>query len=327
MNASLIRVRVRARHEEASAVVSFELEPVAAAALPGFDAGAHIDVHLTGPGLVRQYSLCNAPSARPGHYLIGVLREPASRGGSQWLCDRLQAGSELNISAPRNHFGLVPGATRTLLLAGGIGVTPLLAMAEALHAAGQPFALHYCVRSVASAAFLQRLATRPWVQHLHLHCDDGPAVQAFDVAWLLKQPQSGQHLYTCGPAGFISHVLQTADAQGWPPSQVHREFFAAPQDQASGAREPDQPFAVRIASTGQEFIVPAGQAVTDVLAEHGIAIDISCGAGVCGTCQTGVLEGLPDHRDAFLTTEEKARNDCLMACCSRARSSLLVLDL
>lgn len=195
-----IPVRVAARHVEAQDIVSLELKPVADAALPTFGAGAHIDVHLPG-GLVRQYSLCNPPS-NGAYYRIAVLRDAHSRGGSQAVHDQLLEGSTLAISPPRNHFPLDDQAPYHLLLAGGIGITPLWAMAQALSQAGKPFQLHFCTRSRERTPFIDTLAAAPYAAQVQHHFDDGPATQKLDIAATLQQVPAGTHLYVCGPQGF-----------------------------------------------------------------------------------------------------------------------------
>jgi vanillate O-demethylase ferredoxin subunit len=316
---STIDVIVAARTREADGIDSYELVRADGGALPPFEAGAHIDVHL-GDQLVRQYSLCNPPT-ETHRYLIGVLRDASSRGGSQAMHERVHAGTRLTISAPKNHFPLVPAA-RTLLLAGGIGITPLLAMAETLAARGAAFELRYCARSAALAAFRERILSSPFADRVQFHFDDAPAGR-LDTAALLAQPDAGARLYVCGPAGFIEHVLATARAQGWAQSQLHVEYFAGAAVDTSG----DGAFDVELASSGKVVTVPAGRTVIHVLAEHGVDIPYSCEEGVCGTCLTRVLDGVPEHRDMYLTDEEHAANDQFTPCCSRARSARLVLDL
>jgi vanillate O-demethylase ferredoxin subunit len=315
---SSIEVRVARKIREAEAICSYELVRVDGAALPPFEAGAHIDVRLPN-SLVRQYSLCNAPG-ETHRYLIGVLRDAASRGGSQAMHDEVDAGSVLEISEPKNHFPLVE-ARRTLLLAGGIGVTPILAMAESLAGKDADFEVHYCARSPERAAFRERIGASRFAGQVHFHYD-GDA-RTLDLARLLAAPEPDTHLYVCGPQGFIDHVLGSAAAHGWPAAQLHVEYFGAAAVDASA----DQPFAVKLASTGRIVAVPAGQTVIKVLAEHGVDIPYSCEEGVCGTCLTPVLEGVPDHRDMYLTDEEQAANDRFTPCCSRARTPVLVLDL
>ncbi|MBB1616456.1 PDR/VanB family oxidoreductase [Pseudomonas protegens] len=316
----MIDVLVAARHDEALDICSFELAAADASPLPAFSAGAHIDVHLAN-GLVRQYSLCNHPAERH-RYLIGVLKDPASRGGSSSLHQQLEVGTRLRISEPRNLFALEHAARRSLLFAGGIGITPLLSMAEQLAHSGADFQLHYCARSAQRAAFVQRLQASPFAERVSLHFDEQPDT-ALDIAQALAGPRDNVHLYVCGPGGFMQHVLDNARAQGWKEQCLHREYFsAAPIDHSA-----DASFAVKLASSGQVFQVPADRSVVQVLQDQGIEVPISCEQGICGTCLTRVLEGVPEHRDLFLTEDEQARNDQFTPCCSRARSPLLVLDL
>ena len=317
---STIEVKVANRTCEADGICSYELVRTDGQALPPFEAGAHIDVHLAG-NLVRQYSLCNAPG-ETHRYLIGVLRDTDSRGGSQAMHDHVDLGSVLQISAPKNHFPLVE-AKRTLLLAGGIGVTPILAMAETLAARGAAFEMHYCARSPEKAAFKERLAGCGFAAQVQFHYDSGDAAQKLDLPALLARPDADTHVYVCGPQGFIDYVLGTAKAQGWPPAQLHVEYFSAAAVDTTG----DQAFDVKLASSGKVVTIPAGKTVIKVLEEQGVVIPYSCEEGVCGTCLTRVLEGVPDHRDMYLTEEEQAANDQFTPCCSRSKSPVLVLDL
>lgn len=317
---STIEVKVANRTCEADGICSYELVRTDGQALPPFEAGAHIDVHLAG-NLVRQYSLCNAPG-ETHRYLIGVLRDTDSRGGSQAMHDHVDLGSVLQISEPKNHFPLVE-AKRTLLLAGGIGVTPILAMAETLAAKGAAFEMHYCARSPEKAAFKERLAGCGFAAQVQFHYDSGDAAQKLDLPALLARPEAGTHVYVCGPQGFIDYVLGTAKAQGWPQAQLHVEYFSAAAVDTTG----DQAFDVKLASSGKVVTIPAGKTVIKVLEEQGVVIPYSCEEGVCGTCLTRVLEGVPDHRDMYLTEEEQAANDQFTPCCSRAKSPVLVLDL
>lgn len=321
MSTATLRVRVARKTAEADGICSFELVDAAGAALPAFTAGAHLDVQVPG-GPTRQYSLCNNP-AETHRYLIAVLREPTSRGGSAGMHERVREGDLLDISPPRNHFPLADGAASHLLLAGGIGVTPILAMAERLHAQGADFGMHYCSRTQARTAFAGRLARAPFAARVHLHLDDGDAVQRLDLAALLQVPVPGRHLYVCGPQGFMDAVLGTARKQAWPEPQLHYEFFSAAPVDATGDRD----FEVQLASSGRVIPIPAGRSVVQVLADAGVFVATSCEQGVCGTCLTRVTEGVPDHRDQYLTPEEQAACDQFLPCCSRAKSERLVLDL
>ncbi|CAN7350295.1 PDR/VanB family oxidoreductase [Pseudoduganella sp. LjRoot289] len=325
MSAGLLTVRVERKHEEAEGIHSYELVSPDGAPLPEFTAGAHIDVHV-GAGLVRQYSLCNPPGERH-RYLIGVLRDPDSRGGSKAMHDEVRAGGTLRISAPKNHFPLAEAAS-SLLLAGGIGVTPILAMAETLAARGAAFEMHYCARSPERAAFRQRLADAPFAPQVHFHYDGGGDAQKLDLPALLKRLDRATHIYLCGPAGFIGHVKAVAEAHDWPREQFHLEYFgaAAPAADAAGG-EGEQPFEVRLASSGKVYSVPVGSTVLRVLSDAGVFIPASCEQGVCGTCLTRVLDGVPDHRDLYLDEAEQAANDCFTPCCSRSKTGTLLLDL
>ncbi len=317
---SLLNVRVKRRTDEAEGVCSFELVSENGAPLPSFTAGAHIDVNVA-PGLTRQYSLCNDPQDC-GHYRIAVLREPQSRGGSAGMHERVQVGDLLQVSEPRNHFRLTK-ARKSLLMAGGIGVTPILAMAKTLHVAGETFEMHYCGRSAERMAFLHEIAQADFANPVFVHTDDGAPEQKFAASQVLSAPSADTHLYVCGPSGFMEHVLESARKFGWSDAQLHREYFAG----SVTAQATDGCFDVRLARSKKTLSVPADKSVLDILLANGVDIPVSCEAGVCGTCLTRVLEGTPDHRDTFLTDAERAANDQFTPCCSRAMSPLLVLDI
>ncbi len=321
---ALLRVRVQRKVIEAQEICSFELVAEDGAALPPFTAGAHVEVQLpfVRAGLARPYSLCN--SALESHrYQIAVLKEPASRGGSKAMHDTVQEGMTLEIRPPRNQFALAPGASQHLLIAGGIGVTPLLSMAESLSDAGSAFELHYAVRSQERLAFAQRLARSPFADRVHLHVDNGPPAQRLNLQAVLASPAPGRHLYVCGPAGFMDTVLASAASAGWQQDCVHLERFGAEPVLPGG----DAAFEVQIASSGRLIAVRADESVLQALCAAGIDIPSSCEQGVCGTCLTRVTAGVPDHRDQYLLPEEQAANDQFLPCCSRARTQRLVLDL
>lgn len=317
----MLQLKVKRKAVEAEGIYSFELVDIKGAELPPFSAGAHIDLHIT-HGLTRQYSLCNDPKERH-RYLISVLKDPASRGGSVALHEQVQEGQVIRTSAPRNVFPLAPSASRHLLFAGGIGITPMLAMAHTLFAQGAAFELHYCFRSRERAAFIDALGQAPFAAHLHLHDGSGTSGHTLNAQQLLTPATPGSHLYVCGPAGFMGHILETARQSGWPENSLHRELFtAAPTDQSA-----NKPFEVELASTGQVLQIPADRSVFEVLDAAGISLETSCEQGVCGTCVTRVLAGVPEHRDQFLSAAEQAANDRFTPCCSRARTARLVLDL
>jgi vanillate monooxygenase ferredoxin subunit len=315
-----LAVKVLRKKQEAQDIASFELARADGGPLPAFSAGSHIDVELPG-GLTRQYSLCN-DSVEQHRYRIAVLRDAASRGGSVAMHEAVNEGDTIHISEPRNHFPL-QHAQRSLLFAGGIGVTPLLCMAQRLAKIGADFTMHYSTRSPERTAFREEIAESTFASNVQFHFDSGTAGQILNVPAALGQVDAGTHIYICGPAGFINHVLQNAQGMGWPAGQIHLEYFAStPQDTTA-----DTAFEVKIASTGKSYTVAADQTIVHALQQQGIEILTSCEQGVCGTCITRVLEGECDHRDLYFTDEEKAKNDQFTPCCSRAKSRVLVLDL
>lgn len=303
-------------------VMGFELRALDDGVLPAFSAGAHIDVELP-CGLIRQYSLCNDPT-QSDRYELGILLEPDGRGGSRSAHQQLTVGDRLWISAPRNHFPLDDKAGHSLLLAGGIGITPLLSMAASLYRAGRSFELHYCGRSRRHTAFLERLADSPYADRVFTHFDDGVPSQRFDAEAVCRAVPDTTHLYVCGPGGFMDHVLSTARALGWSERRLHQEHFAAP------ARESDPDagdFEVEIASTGQRVRVTADQSVAEALLAAGIEVSLSCEQGICGSCAMQVIAGEPDHRDQFFSEDEHAAGRSFTPCCSRSHSPRLVLEL
>ena len=317
----MLQVLVSRKAIVADGICSFEFCSTNGELLPAFTAGAHVDVHLPS-GVVRQYSLCNAPQERH-RYLIGVLRDPVSRGGSQAMHEQVEQGQTLQISEPRNLFPLAVDAQSHLLIAGGIGITPMMAMAHELERQGADFELHYCFRSRDRAAFLDSLESATFAHLVTLHDDSSVTPSKLDASALLERPEPGRHIYVCGPGGFMDYILTTAAVAGWPENQVHREFFAA----ASVDHDADQPFEVELARSGKVFQIPANRSVFEVLDDAGVEIDTSCEQGICGSCLTRVLQGTPDHRDHFMTDAEHARNDQFTPCCSRAKTPRLVLEL
>lgn len=292
-------------------------------ALVGFDAGAHIAVKL-GNGITRQYSLSNAGSASPSHYEIAVLREDAGRGGSLWIHQNWREGDEVEVSDIANHFPLSERGRHSILIAGGIGVTPMISMAWALHEQGRGFDFHYCARSETDVAFSKQLADAPFAEKIHVILDGGDPSKGLDLTALLAEVPEETHLYFCGPGGFMTAIRSAA--AHWPVGTVHYEFFGG-DPEAELMREDDESFDVKIASTGQTFSIPADRSILRVLVEKGISVENLCEEGYCGSCLTGVLSGIPDHRDTVQSEEDKLRNDMMTLCCSRARQWPLVLDL
>lgn len=319
MSEQLLDVIVQAREVQGGDVVVLELAAVDGQALPRFAAGAHVDLHLA-PDLVRQYSLCGDP-ARTNVYRLGVLKDSQSRGGSVAVHEQLQPGTPMRISAPRNLFPLACDATRSILLGGGIGITPMIAMAHALHAQGKPFELHYRGRSRSRCAFVDELLGAPFAASVFTHFSDEGPEQLLDLAQVLGPAMPGVHLYTCGPAGFMDWVIAGARQQGYDDTHIHHEYFQAEVDTSGGS------FEVVAARSGKTVQVQEGQPLTAALRSIGIKVEVSCEQGVCGTCLCDVLEGEPDHRDHYLTEEEKHTNEQIVLCCSRARGKRLVLDI
>ncbi|MBP6562094.1 MAG: oxidoreductase [Neisseriaceae bacterium] len=297
----------------------FELRRRHNAPLPPFAAGAHIDVTMSN-GLTRQYSLCNSP-AENHRYVIGVLNDRQSRGGSRHMHEALSVGTELEISEPRQLFAPHSDPHEAILFAGGIGITPLMAMCEYFLSQNMPFKLYYFAKSPEQLAFQTRLNQADFagkVTYVHGRPKDE---QVFDA--YLGLPNPNKHLYICGPEGFMSAIRQHASARGWPETHCHQERFQA----ASSDSVANTGFEVEIASSGDVIAIPADVSITQVLEAHGYFIPVSCEQGICGTCLTQVMAGTPEHRDHFLTDEERAANTVFTPCCSRARSARLVLDL
>lgn len=288
-------------------------------ALPQFSAGAHLDLYLPEEDLWRQYSICSDP-AETGFYEIGVLKDPNSRGGSVAVHRSAKVGATFKVEGPRNHFPLEELAEKTVLLGGGIGVTPMIAMAKRLHALGKDFVLHYCTRSEERTAFFDELKAAPFADRVVFHFDDQNEAQRLDLKRDLPGPASGTHLYVCGPQGFMDWVISTAEAAGHAKSHVHREYFSADVDLTG------ESFEVEARASGITVTVGPNDTIAKVLAAHGVKIEVKCEEGVCGTCVTDVLEGDIDHRDQFLTDEEREDGDQICACCSRAKGKL-VLDI
>lgn len=314
---SLLTVRIKSIAWETEHIRSLELRAVDGRALPPFTAGAHIDVHLPN-GMVRSYSLMNSQQERH-RYLIGVLHTHPSRGGSRCVHEELQPGDTIRISAPRNAFPLDEQATHSVLIAGGIGITPLMSMAKRLTQLQRSWQLYYCARSRAHAPYLQELQT--YGERVELAFDDERGGNLLDIASIIAAAPSGSDFYCCGPAGMLT-AFQSA-AASVPSQRRHIESFAPPPlDPATQTG-----FTVDLARTGKTINVAAGQTILTALRDAGIDVPYSCEQGLCGTCETRVIAGVPDHRDAILSDAERASNTTMMICCSGSHSDRLVLDL
>lgn len=316
-----LQVRIERVVNEAVDIKLFHLVSADGAPLPTYTPGAHVDVQIA-PGLVRSYSLCG-DAADCSRYVIGVKREALSRGGSRAMHDTLVEGATVTIRAPRNNFPLHNGPAGHLLLAGGIGATPMICMARHLAACGGDFHLHYFTRSAEHTAFRSVLETPALAGRVTLHVGMDGAQVASVLRKLLGSRPADCHVYLCGPRPFIDAGRSTAAAAAWPENAVHVEHFSA--DGAALARS-DHSFVVRLARTGGDFAVDEGQTIVAALSAHDIWIDTSCESGVCGTCMVEVVEGVPDHRDEVLSAAERQSCRKIIPCVSRSKSPLLVID-
>jgi vanillate O-demethylase ferredoxin subunit len=324
-------VRVRSITYQGEDLNEYELVDPEGAELPPFTAGSHIDLYFR-DGRVRQYSLCNAESERH-RYKIVVQREHQGRGGSKAIFERVHVGRRLVISKPRSSFSIFRAARRHILVAGGIGITPLISMALTLDAENQDFVLHYCSRSPARTALASELQSLVSRQKAHIHHDGGDPTKGLNLKALLDYHEPGSHLYFCGPTGFMRAVA--AAAAHWPSGALHSESFNPlqhPTTSTAGIVSQSEldasisvGFQVKIASTGKLIEVPNDKSILQVLREHGIGVPSSCESGLCGTCRVAYLEGVPDHRDYILEDEQREKE--LLVCCSRSKTRLLVLDL
>jgi vanillate monooxygenase ferredoxin subunit len=319
---SLLTVLVNKKTKIAEDIYAFELIDPFNDELPVFTPGSHIDLHIR-KGIIRQYSICSSPAER-NRYVIGVLREEGSRGGSSAMHKDIQEGSFLTISRPRNNFKLIESAEKSLLIAGGIGITPILSMALQLAEQRQDFELHYCARSRRRAAFVEDIARFSLVGKVRLYYDDEPDI-SLSLEEVLARPTGNVHVYVCGPGRLIESVVKIAKEKAWPESNLHFERFK--QDASIGSGVSDSPFEVKIYRTGKIYRIPPNTSVAKELKKHGYKITTSCEQGLCGACMTRVVEGIPMHRDQYLNEEEKLANNYFLPCCSRSETPLLVLDI
>ncbi|MGW6172119.1 PDR/VanB family oxidoreductase [Arthrobacter sp. NPDC055138] len=310
-------VEVTGIEPASDAVVALRLQHPCGEALPDWQAGAHVDVLLPN-GLLRQYSLCSRPDE--DFWRLGVLREPAGRGGSAWIHDELRSGTKLQVRGPRNNFALQPAGSY-LFIAGGIGITPLLPMVRQAEAAGTDWTLVYLGRSRTSMAFQDELAA--YGQRVHFHADDESGI--FPLGPLLAGLDSAAHVYACGPGPLLG-ALEKLTAEWTDPGRYHFERFAADPAAVQAEAGADTEFVVETAD-GTEVSVPAGTTILQALMDIGIPVLNSCREGICGTCETPVISGEPDHRDSLLSDEERAAGDTMMICVSRCKGRRLVLDI
>jgi ferredoxin-NADP reductase len=285
--------------------------------LPPYKPGAHIDIHLPN-GLIRQFSLLN-PDDNPESYVVGIKLDAASRGGSRYIFDDLRVGHALKISGPRNNFPLVENAEHVVLFAGGIGITPIWCMAQQLNALNRSWELYYSCRSRADMAFLETLE-KLGPERVHLHLDDEANGKFLDLATAIGKAPAGAHFYCCGPNPMLTAF--EAAAAGRPKSNVHVEYFTPKAEAATSGG-----FWVELARSKEEYYIPEGKKILEVLYEAGVDVDYSCELGICGECVTRVISGIPEHRDSVLSEEEQAANDKVMICCCGSKSERLVLDM
>lgn len=318
---SLLWLDVTARTEIARDIFLFELRAPDHATLPAFTPGAHVLVR-TPAGSERRYSLCNAPVERD-RYVIAVKLDTNGRGGSGSMVRDVMVGTRLQVSPPENYFSLNDNASRYLLIAGGIGITPLRAMIAELEARNADYQLLYCTRTPESTAFLDELSTPERAARITLHHDYGERDRSVALAPLLATREGNTHLYCCGPRPLMQAVREAAAS--WPSSAVHFEDFGTSEfTGADGNVQGEKAFTVRLARSGGCLDVQPGQTILDALRAHGIDTPSSCEAGTCGSCRTRLIAGEVDHRDFVLDEDEY--ESAIMICVSRARSDEIVLD-
>jgi ferredoxin-NADP reductase len=310
-----VPVRLVAIGYAAADINILEFEPVEPVGWLRADPGAHVDLHLPG-GVIRQYSLLPVPAAS-NRFAVGVKRDPRSRGGSRFIHDELRVGAILNMSGPRNNFPLVENAVHSVFIAGGIGITPIIGMIERLSSLGRAWTLHYGVARRAELGFIDEFDRA----HVHLHVDEEAGGRLMNVPGIVSAAPADAHLYCCGPAPMLD-VFERAAREARDASHIHIERFASDLQTAT-----DGGFVVELARSARRLPVKSGCTILETLREAGIGVQASCEQGICGTCETRVLAGIPDHRDTLLSPEEKAANNTMMVCCSGSRSEVLVLDL
>jgi ferredoxin-NADP reductase len=308
-------MRLTAITYAAEQVHLYEFRPVSGTSIAPFTAGAHVDLHLPN-GLVRQYSIANAQDERH-RYVLGVKRDAAGRGGSRFLHDELRVGTVVEVGGPRNNFPLVEAAAHSVLIAGGIGVTPIVSMVARLRSLARPWELHYAVRRRREAAFLDELLAGDGHVRLHVDEEQGGLI---DLAAIVRAAPAEAHLYCCGPAPMLEAF--TAAARSRSAERVHLEYFSS-----AVAPAVESGFVVELARSKLRVEIPPGQTILEALRARGLEVQSSCEQGICGSCETRVLAGEPDHRDMLLSDEEKATNQVMMICCSGSWSAVLVLDL
>ncbi len=316
MSEQKLTVKVEAVTRAADGINLYDLRPTAGTELPPFTAGAHIDLHLPN-GLIRSYSLSNPQSERH-RYVVGINNDRASRGGSRYIHETIKPGTTLTITAPRNNFALAETAPHTVFIAGGIGITPMMSMVQRLEALGRSWEMHYSARTRSLCAFHEPLSAHG--AKVRFNFDEEPGGKMLDLAAIVAALPPDAHVYCCGPTGMLKAF--EAAAAGRPPGSVHVEYFTAKEEAATAGG-----YVVELKRTGGSYTVLPGKTILDTLLDAGLDVAHSCTEGICGTCETKVLEGIPDHRDSILSPAEQAANQTMMICCSGSKSAKLVLDL
>ena len=315
----VIPVKISARHDITGDLARYEFVSPDGEPLPVFEAGAHVDV-VVAPEFFRQYSLAGDPADR-SKYVLGILREAEGRGGSKLLHRIFEPGRRVFISPPHNHFPLHEDARKSLLIGGGIGITPLISMAHRLHALGRDFALAYCAHDKETAGFQDDIAAAPWAGRAEFFFSRQG--NRADLPKLVEPYRDGFHLYTCGPDAFMDAVFAAAEQNGWPEEALHREYFSVPEE----GEWINHPFRLTLSRSGRSFEIPEDKSATQVLAEAGIIVPTKCSDGICGVCKTGLIAGSVEHRDYVLTKAQ--RETSILLCCSRAaeEGGEIVVDL
>src|SRR5580700_10410024 len=318
--AHTIEAKLAAIEDVARDTKVYTFRRVDGAPLPVYKPGAHIDLHLPN-GLVRQFSLV-VPASAPDSYTVGVKRDENSRDGSRYIIDEMKVGDAIKISAPRNNFPLVEDAEHVVLIAGGIGITPIWCMAQELAALDRSWKIHYACRSQADMAFLSQLKELD-PKSVHLHFDDEAGGKVMDLASAIAEAPAEAHFYCCGPNPMLK-AFEAAVASR-PKANVHVEYFTPKDDvNAEGGLGG---FWVELAKSGEEYFIPPGKKVLEVLFDAGVDVDYSCELGICGACETRVISGIPEHHDSVLSEEEQASNEKVMICCCGCKTERLVLDM
>jgi len=316
----LIDARLSKIEDVARDTKLYTFERIDGGKLPGYKPGAHIDLHLPN-GLLRQFSL-TVPASDPHSYTVGVKRDENSRGGSRYIIEQMKVGDQIKISAPRNNFPLVENAPHVVLFAGGIGITPIWCMAQELAARGRSWKIHYACRSQADMAFLSDLKKLD-PKFVHLHFDDEAGGKVMDLAAAVGEAPADAHFYCCGPNPMLKAFEAAAASR--PKANVHVEYFTPKEDAA--AADGLGGFWVELAKSGEEYFIPPGKKVLEVLFDAGVDVDYSCELGICGACETKVISGIPVHHDSVLSEEEQASNEKVMICCCGCKTERLVLDM